>query len=153
MVSGRVPRIQGLPLVKPPYSRITAIDLNTGDHAWMVPAGDTPDVIKENPALQGLTIPRTGSTARPVVMVTKTLVFTGEGQGDNRSCTRSTSRRAKPSLAMSCRQWLRASRCRLRSTGISTSHSGSVTRARFGPVWSRWRFRGSVRSVGSGEIG
>jgi quinoprotein glucose dehydrogenase len=81
MLSGRVPRIQGLPLIKPPYSRITAIDLNTGDHLWMVPAGDTPDNIKENPALQGIDIPRTGSSARPVVLVTKTLVFTGEGTG------------------------------------------------------------------------
>jgi quinoprotein glucose dehydrogenase len=81
-VSGRVPRIQNLPLMKPPYSRITAIDLNTGDHAWMVPAGDTPDDIRNNPALQGLSIPRTGSPgARPVVLATRTLVFTGEGPG------------------------------------------------------------------------
>lgn len=81
MISGRVPRIQGLPLIKPPYSRITAIDLNTGDHVWMVPAGDTPESIRNNPALEGIDIGRTGSPARPVVMVTKTLVFTGEGQG------------------------------------------------------------------------
>jgi quinoprotein glucose dehydrogenase len=81
MSSGRVPRIQGLPLIKPPYSRITAIDLRTGEHAWMVPAGDTPESIKNNPALAGIDIPRTGSIARPVILATKTLVFTGEGQG------------------------------------------------------------------------
>ncbi len=40
---------QGLPLVKPPWGRITAIDLNTGDHAWMVPNGDTPDCVKNHP--------------------------------------------------------------------------------------------------------
>ncbi|MGH7504500.1 MAG: PQQ-binding-like beta-propeller repeat protein, partial [Longimicrobiales bacterium] len=54
MVGFNAPKVQGLPLVKPPYSRITAIDLNTGEHAWMVPAGDTPDAIREHPALQGI---------------------------------------------------------------------------------------------------
>jgi quinoprotein glucose dehydrogenase len=76
---GSTPRVRGLPLIKPPYSRITAIDLNTGDHAWMVPSGDTPPAIKNNPALAGLTIPPTGATSRPVVLVTKTLLFTAEG--------------------------------------------------------------------------
>jgi quinoprotein glucose dehydrogenase len=82
MISGRVPRIQNLPLVKPPYSRITAIDLNTGDHAWMIAAGDTPDDIKNNPALQGVNVPRTGTPgARPLLLATATLLFAGEGQG------------------------------------------------------------------------
>ena len=78
---GGAPRVRGLPLIKPPYSRITAIDLNTGDHAWMVPSGDTPPAIKNNPALAGLTIPPTGAQTRPVVLVTKTLLFTAEGSG------------------------------------------------------------------------
>jgi quinoprotein glucose dehydrogenase len=82
MSSGRVPQIQGLPLIKPPYSRVTAIDLKTGDHAWMIAAGDTPDEIKNNPALAGVNVPRTGTPgARPLLMVTKSLVFEGEGQG------------------------------------------------------------------------
>lgn len=81
MVGARVPRVQGLPIVKPPYSRITAIDLNTGEHAWMVPAGDTPEEIRENPALEGIDIGRTGALARPVVLVTRTLIFQGEGGG------------------------------------------------------------------------
>jgi quinoprotein glucose dehydrogenase len=81
MVGGRVPRIQGLPLIKPPYSRVTAIDLNTGDHAWMVPAGDTPADIRNNPALAGIDIGRTGAIARPVMMSTATLLFQGEGGG------------------------------------------------------------------------
>ena len=48
---------QGLPLTKPPYGRITAIDLNTGDHIWMVANGETPDCITDHPALAGVDIP------------------------------------------------------------------------------------------------
>ena len=79
--AGRVPNINGLPLLKPPYNRITAIDLNRGEQLWMVPGGDTPDNIKNNPALQGLTIPNTGARTRPAVMATKTLLFATEGYG------------------------------------------------------------------------
>jgi quinoprotein glucose dehydrogenase len=75
------PGPQGLPLTKPPYGRITAIDLNTGDHVWMIPNGDTPDCIKNHPALQGVNIPKTGKPERAGIMVTKTLVFAGEGAG------------------------------------------------------------------------
>jgi quinoprotein glucose dehydrogenase len=72
---------QGLPLVKPPWGRITAIDLNTGDHLWMVPNGNTPEYVREHPALQGLEIPRTGQAGRAGAMTTKTLLFAGEGSG------------------------------------------------------------------------
>jgi quinoprotein glucose dehydrogenase len=72
---------QGLPLMKPPYGRITAIDLNTGEHLWMMPNSDTPDWIKNHPALKGVAIPRTGSYEHAGLMVTKTLVFAGEGSG------------------------------------------------------------------------
>jgi quinoprotein glucose dehydrogenase len=78
---GGVPRVRGLPISKPPYSRVTAINLNTGDHAWMMPNGDTPPDIKNNPALAGLTIPRTGAQTRPEILATKTLLFVGEGSG------------------------------------------------------------------------
>ena len=71
----------GLPLVKPPYGRITAIDLNTGNHKWMVPNGDTPDWIKNIPALKDIDIPRTGLPDRVGMLVTKTLLFAGEGAG------------------------------------------------------------------------
>ena len=71
----------GLPLVKPPYGRITAIDLNTGDHTWMVPNADTPDWVKDIPALKGIDIPRTGLPDRVGMLVTKTLLFAGEGSG------------------------------------------------------------------------
>ncbi|HZI53849.1 MAG TPA: pyrroloquinoline quinone-dependent dehydrogenase, partial [Chitinophagaceae bacterium] len=71
----------GLPLVKPPYGRITAIDLNTGNHKWMVPNADTPGWIKDIPALKGIKIPRTGLPDRVGMLVTKTLLFAGEGSG------------------------------------------------------------------------
>lgn len=71
----------GLPLVKPPWGRITAINLNTGDHAWMVPNTDTPEWAKTNPALAGINLPRTGSFDQVGLLVTKTLLFSGEGSG------------------------------------------------------------------------
>ena len=70
--------IQGLPLVKPPYASITAIDLNKGDIVWQVAHGETPDNIRNHPALKGVTIPRTGRPGVFSVLVTKTLVISGE---------------------------------------------------------------------------
>ena len=70
--------ISGLPLTKPPYGSITAIDLNKGDIAWRVAHGETPDNIKNNPALKGLTIPRTGQTGNVGTLVTKTVVVAGD---------------------------------------------------------------------------
>jgi glucose dehydrogenase len=78
---GQVPSPMDLPIVKPPYGRITAIDLNTGEHVWMKPNGTTPDEIANHPALQGLDIPETGKPVRPVLLVTKTLLIAGEGWG------------------------------------------------------------------------
>src|SRR5207244_9954910 len=71
--------VQGLPLIKPPYGRITAIDLNKGDLVWQIAHGDTPDNIKNHPALKGLNIPRTGRPGRIGVLPTKTLLIAGEG--------------------------------------------------------------------------
>jgi quinoprotein glucose dehydrogenase len=71
-------RIQGLPLIKPPYGRITAIDLNKGEHVWQIAHGETPDEIRNSPALKGLTIPRTGRPGYIGTLVTKTLVVAGE---------------------------------------------------------------------------
>jgi quinoprotein glucose dehydrogenase len=70
--------VQGLPLVKPPYGRITAINLNTGDTVWQIPHGETPDNIRNHPALRGLNIPRTGRAGRVGTLVTKTLVIAGD---------------------------------------------------------------------------
>jgi len=71
--------VQGLPLVKPPYGRITAIDLDEGEIVWQIAHGETPDNIRNHPALQGLEIPRTGRMGRIGTLVTETLVIAGEG--------------------------------------------------------------------------
>jgi quinoprotein glucose dehydrogenase len=70
--------VQGLPLLKPPYGRITAIDLNKGEIVWQVAHGDTPDNVRTNPALQGMNIPRTGRPGQAGTLVTKTLLVAGE---------------------------------------------------------------------------
>ena len=72
---------QGLPIHKPPYGRITAIDMNTGEHLWWIPNGDTPERIRDHPALQGVDLPNTGQTSIAITMVTKTLLVTAEGGG------------------------------------------------------------------------
>jgi glucose dehydrogenase len=77
----RVPRIQGLDIVKPPYGRITAIDMNSGDHLWMIANADTPDRITNHSLLEGVDLPRTGVPTRAGVILTKTLLFVGEGGG------------------------------------------------------------------------
>ena len=71
--------VQGLPLVKPPYGRITAIDLNKGDMVWQIAHGETPDNIRNHPALKGVNIPRTGRIGRIGVLATKSLLIAGEG--------------------------------------------------------------------------
>ncbi len=70
---------QGLPLVKPPWGRITAIDLNSGEHLWMVPNGDAPDYIKNHPALKGIDLSKAGKPSRSPLIVTKTLLFGADG--------------------------------------------------------------------------
>lgn len=70
--------VQGLPLLKPPYGRITAIDLGKGTIAWQVAHGDTPDEIKGHPMLKALALPRTGRAGVVGPMVTRTLVICGE---------------------------------------------------------------------------
>jgi quinoprotein glucose dehydrogenase len=78
---GAVPQIEGFPLVKPPYGRITAYDMNRGDIAWQIVNGDTPPRIKNLAAEKGITLPRTGSSSRAGLLVTRTLLFGGEGWG------------------------------------------------------------------------
>ena len=66
----------GIPILKPPYSRITAIDMNTGEHAWMIPTGETSDRILNNPALAGIDIGNTGTGALvPMVVTGNMLVY------------------------------------------------------------------------------
>ena len=74
--------VQGLPLIKPPYDRITAYDMKTGDILWQKTHSSTPDDIKNNPALQGVSLPpRLGQPGRTFIgtLTTKTLVIAGEG--------------------------------------------------------------------------
>ena len=70
--------VDGLPLVKPPYGRITAINLDRGEILWQIAHGETPDRIRDHPALKGLTIARTGRPGLIGTLVTKSLVIAGE---------------------------------------------------------------------------
>ena len=74
--------VQGLPLIKPPYDRITAYDMKTGDLIWQKTHSTTPDEIKNHPALQGVTLPpRLGQPGRTFIgtLTTKTLLIAGDG--------------------------------------------------------------------------
>jgi len=71
--------VQGLPLLRPPYARISAIDLNKGEIKWQIAHGETADNVRNNPALKGVNIPRTGRPGLIGPLVTKTLVIAGEG--------------------------------------------------------------------------
>jgi quinoprotein glucose dehydrogenase len=70
--------VQGLPLFKPPYEEIVAINLDKGDIAWRVAHGETPDNVRNNPALKGITVPRTGRGGLVGVLTTGSLVIAGE---------------------------------------------------------------------------
>ncbi len=73
--------VQGLPLIKPPYGTITAINLDRGEIVWQIPHGDTPDAIRNHPLLKGLKIPQTGQPGYNVgTLITKSLVIAGDGQ-------------------------------------------------------------------------
>ncbi len=70
---------QGLPIHKPPYNRVTAIDMNTGEHLWWVPIGEASDRLKRHPALQGVDLSGIGGGSRAVSMVTGSLLLTTRG--------------------------------------------------------------------------
>jgi len=78
---GAFAAIEGLPIFKPPYGRITAIDMNTGEHLWWIPNGDTPDRIAQHPLLAGVDIPNTGYQGDATVLVTRSLLMYAEGRG------------------------------------------------------------------------
>jgi quinoprotein glucose dehydrogenase len=73
-------QVEGLPLVKPPYGTLNAIDLDKGELKWQVPHGDTPDAVRNSPALQGMNIPKTGQNGSVGLLVTRTLVVLGDPQ-------------------------------------------------------------------------
>ncbi len=74
--------VKGLPILKPPYSRITALDLKKGEFAWVAPLGTTPARVSQNPALKDINLPNTGGIGlHATLLVTKTLLIAGEGWG------------------------------------------------------------------------
>ena len=75
-------RVKGLSIFKPPWSSIVAIDLNTGEHLFRIANGDTPERVKNHPALKGVNLPPTGKDqVHPTILTTKTLLIYGEGRG------------------------------------------------------------------------
>jgi quinoprotein glucose dehydrogenase len=76
--AGATLTVHGMPLLKPPYGRITAYDMDKGEIVWQVAHGETPDGVKNNPALKGMNIPRTGQNGIIGVLTTKSLVIAGE---------------------------------------------------------------------------
>jgi len=82
-MTGSLPQLpNGLRLMKPPYGRITAYDMNQGAIAWQRPNSDTPPAIQANLDAAGLTdVPATGNPSQAGLLVTKTLLFAGEGSG------------------------------------------------------------------------
>jgi quinoprotein glucose dehydrogenase len=67
--------MDGLPIFRPPYARVTAIDMNQGTHRWMAPLGNGP---RNHPLLKDLTLGPLGDRMQGVsVLVTKTLLFVG----------------------------------------------------------------------------
>ena len=72
--------VQGLPLLKPPYGVLNAINVDRGELVWQVPHGDTPDVVRNHPMLKGMNIPKTGQQGSVGLFVTKTLVVLGDPQ-------------------------------------------------------------------------
>ncbi|RLA23523.1 MAG: pyrroloquinoline quinone-dependent dehydrogenase, partial [Gammaproteobacteria bacterium] len=78
---GSVQGPDGLNMFKPPYSRITAIDMNTGEHLWWIPVGETPDRVRNHPALKDMDIPNTGNGTRvaPMTVTSTLLIYAGHG--------------------------------------------------------------------------
>ena len=72
--------VQGLPIVKPPYGSISAISLDKGEVIWQIAHGDTPDLVRDHPALKGVNVPRTGQAGIIGTLTTKTLLVAGEAQ-------------------------------------------------------------------------
>jgi quinoprotein glucose dehydrogenase len=73
-----------LPLFKPPYSRITAIDMNSGEHLWWIPVGETPEVVLNHPDLKGMKIDNTGTgRAAPMTVTSTMLIYAAEASDDS----------------------------------------------------------------------
>jgi quinoprotein glucose dehydrogenase len=87
--------LDGLPILKPPYGVLSALDLKNPDKLlFQVPHGDTPDNIKNNPLLKGMNIPKTGQPGNAGVLITKTMVVVGDPQVTTKDGQRGASVRA-----------------------------------------------------------
>ncbi|NIP56583.1 MAG: PQQ-binding-like beta-propeller repeat protein [Gemmatimonadetes bacterium] len=73
--------VDGIPVLRPPWGQISAIDLGRGEILWEIPNADTPAEIADHPALEGIELPRTGHPTRVGLLATRTLLFAGEGVG------------------------------------------------------------------------
>ena len=71
--------VDGIPIIKPPWGRISAIDLNQGEILWQVAHGETADNVRNHVLLEGVDIPRTGRPGRVGTLVTQTLIIAGDG--------------------------------------------------------------------------
>ena len=92
LLGGSGAGLGGLSVVKPPYGVLTAVNLDKGEITWQVPHGETPDFVRNHPALRGLTIPRTGQAGNVGAVVTKTVVRGRRSIGD---CARAAGRAAR----------------------------------------------------------
>lgn len=89
----------GLSYLKPPYSRITAIDMNTGEHLWMIPVGETPQRVLDHPELQDMDIPNTGTGSTPPMLVTPSMVMYASSASDGTPILFSVDKRSGRELA------------------------------------------------------
>jgi glucose dehydrogenase len=77
----RPPTVQDLPIVRPPWGRITKMNLSEGEIEWWIANADTPEYVENHPLLEGVELPRTGIPTRAGLLLTESLLFAGEGQG------------------------------------------------------------------------
>ena len=82
--SGPPAAIDGLSIWKGPYGRITAIDLNTGEHLFAIPNGEASDSLKNHPLLRGLNVPDPGRPGHSAMLVTSTVLMATGLTSDNK---------------------------------------------------------------------
>ena len=78
---GGMPRVQGLPIPKPPYNRLSAYDMNTGERLWWIPIGEVSQAVREHPAAAGVDLSRAGGGGLSIQMVAGDLLYATRGSG------------------------------------------------------------------------
>jgi len=76
---GGLPRVQGLPVWKPPYNRLSAYDMNTGERIYWIPIGEPDEEMRNNPALRGMDLSNFGGGGNSIQMVSGDLLYATEG--------------------------------------------------------------------------